>query len=367
MTDAPAATAPTPAPASPSAKPKRERKKVEVFQVVDDAPKKSLDIKAGRGTKLCEIPNVAFKLSKIPRKEELLKFVYRILYKGVGKQQTIKRDIGEFSGWTFENDGERAAKEDLLSRAFKDTLHDILDLFELPRGSGADGKKEAQVARLMTWLDAPKASGKKSLEEAEAKKRAAKEKKRERTAKKTAAKAKKTAAAKSSAGGSAKQAALIKKLKAENAALRAKIAKLTGKEEEPAEEDEEEEEEEEEEDEEDEEERRRRRGRRRREEEEERKIRTKSSQKSRRRKSRSRHPSRRNNHLRRRTVAGTVAGTVSSESTVTREGAYARARAAGTQAGTAETGRTDPAPRLRRNRPSRHRRRPSSVALFEGY
>ena len=205
--DAPAATAPTPAPASPSVKPKRERKKVEVFQVVDDAPKKSLDVKPGRGTKLCEIPNVAFKLSKIPRKEELLKFVYRILYKGVGKQQTIKRDIGEFSGWTFENDGERAVKEDLLSRAFKDTLHDLLDLFELPRGSGAEGKKEAQVARLMTWLDAPKASGKKSLEEAEAKKRAAKEKKRERTAKKTAAKAKKTAAAKSSAGGSAKEAA----------------------------------------------------------------------------------------------------------------------------------------------------------------
>ena len=150
--DAPAAPAPTPAPASPSVKPKRERKKVEVFQVVDDAPKKSLDVKPGRGTKLCEIPNVAFKLSKIPRKEELLKFVYRILYKGVGKQQTIKRDIGEFSGWTFENDGERAVKEDLLSRAFKDTLHDLLDLFELPRGSGAEGKKEAQVARLMTWL-----------------------------------------------------------------------------------------------------------------------------------------------------------------------------------------------------------------------
>ena len=225
---------------------KRERKQTAFLGAgdADDAPaRKRVEFKPGRGTKLADIPNVAFRLSKISRKDDILKFIYRVLYKGVGKQMTIKKDIGEFSGWTFANDAEREAKESLLSRAFKDTLHEILDLFEVPRGSGADGKKEAQVARLMAFLDAPRESGKKSLAEAEEKKKKARERKRERTAKKAATKAKSAAKA---TGGSAKQAALIKKLRAENAALRAKLAKLTGKEEPAGEDDEGEEEEEEE-------------------------------------------------------------------------------------------------------------------------
>lgn len=223
---------------------KRERKQTAFLGAgdADDAPaRKRVEFKPGRGTKLADIPNVAFRLSKISRKDDILKFIYRVLYKGVGKQMTIKKDIGEFSGWTFANDAEREAKESLLSRAFKDTLHEILDLFEVPRGSGADGKKEAQVARLMAFLDAPRESGKKSLAEAEEKKKKARERKRERTAKKAATKAKSAAKA---TGGSAKQAALIKKLRAENAALRAKLAKLTGKEEPAGEDDEGEEEEE---------------------------------------------------------------------------------------------------------------------------
>ena len=145
-----------PAPAAPPAveteaptRQKRERKQTAFLGAgdADDAPaRKRVEFKPGRGTKLADIPNVAFRLSKISRKDDILKFIYRVLYKGVGKQMTIKKDIGEFSGWTFANDAEREAKESLLSRAFKDTLHEILDLFEVPRGSGADGKKEAQVA-----------------------------------------------------------------------------------------------------------------------------------------------------------------------------------------------------------------------------
>ena len=226
---------------------KRERKKVEVFAPVVEE-KKEVDIKRGRGTKLADIPNVAFKLSKISRKEDILKFLYRILYKGVPKQQTVKARIGEFSGWVFEADGEREMKVDLLTRAYKDTLHELLDLFELARGTGADGKKEAQVERLAAFLDAPSASGKKSLAEVEEKKKAARDRKRART------EAKKAKAPKRASGGSDKQAALIKKLKAENAALKAKIAKLTGEKEPEAEGDDEDDEEEEEEEEEEEQE-----------------------------------------------------------------------------------------------------------------
>ena len=122
---------------------RRARKAVETF-VVDVAPARAskIEIGRGKGTKLSEIPNVAFRLSKISRKEDILKFIYRVLYKGTPRQLTVKRDIGEFSGWTFESDGERAVKEDLLMRAYKETLHEILDLFEVPRGSGAEAKKE---------------------------------------------------------------------------------------------------------------------------------------------------------------------------------------------------------------------------------
>ena len=152
-----------PAPAAPPAveteaptRQKRERKQTAFLGAgdADDAPaRKRVEFKPGRGTKLADIPNVAFRLSKISRKDDILKFIYRVLYKGyAGKQMTIKKDIGEFSGWTFANDAEREAKESLLSRAFKDTLHEILDLFEVPRGRRADGKKEARVARLMAFL-----------------------------------------------------------------------------------------------------------------------------------------------------------------------------------------------------------------------
>ena len=95
-----------PAPAAPQAveteaptRQKRERKQTAFLGAgdADDAPaRKRVEFKPGRGTKLADIPNVAFRLSKISRKDDILKFIYRVLYKGVGKQMTIKKDIGEF-------------------------------------------------------------------------------------------------------------------------------------------------------------------------------------------------------------------------------------------------------------------------------
>ena len=39
----------------------------------------------------------------------------------------------------------------------------LLDLFDLPRGSGEEGKKEAKIERIMAFLEKPEESGKKNL------------------------------------------------------------------------------------------------------------------------------------------------------------------------------------------------------------
>ena len=62
----------------------------------------------------------------------------------------------------------------------------MLDLFDLPRGVGEEGKKESKVARIMAFMAAPKASGKKDMKAAaDAKREKAAEKRERLAAKKT--------------------------------------------------------------------------------------------------------------------------------------------------------------------------------------
>ena len=104
---------------------------------------------------------VDFALNKIKSDEEILKLVHRLFYRTPGKATVIKKNIRAFSG--FPEDADRGKAKDVLDRAFAATLNAILDLFDLPRGVGEEGKKEAKVARLMAWLEKPSASDKKNL------------------------------------------------------------------------------------------------------------------------------------------------------------------------------------------------------------
>ena len=62
-----------------------------------------------------------------------------------GKATIIKKNIRAFSGLPEGDEKAKSRAEDILKRAFATTLNALLDLFDLPRGSGEDGKKEARL------------------------------------------------------------------------------------------------------------------------------------------------------------------------------------------------------------------------------
>ena len=83
--------------------------------------------------------------------DDLLKLIHRMLYRTPGKATIIKKNIPP-SG--LSDDTDRSKPRDLLTAAFGPTLNMLLDLFDLPRGSGEEGKKEAKIERIMAFLEA---------------------------------------------------------------------------------------------------------------------------------------------------------------------------------------------------------------------
>ena len=171
---------------------KRERKAtVEVYSIASPT-KKEFVIPEGAGTKVGDIPNgahfsksrlllidptcipfadlptprrstVEFALGKFRSDDEFLKTVHRIMFGTPGKATIIKKNIRAFSGLPEGDEKAKSRAEDILKRAFATTLNALLDLFDLPRGSGEDGKKEAKEKRIFDWLIKPTPSGNKNL------------------------------------------------------------------------------------------------------------------------------------------------------------------------------------------------------------
>lgn len=165
---------------------RRERKQTQFFKpVTAPVDKDAFEIKQGKGKKLAEIPNVAFHLSKITGRDELLEDLHTLLYKRKGKLSTRKRDIGSFSGFVFEDKAEREKAEERLSKWTVEHLHGVMDLLDIPRGAG---DKSAKVSKVMDFLEKPKVMSDVDLAEREAKKKAKKASKRKQEAKKKDAK-----------------------------------------------------------------------------------------------------------------------------------------------------------------------------------
>ena len=203
---------------------KRERKAtVEVYSIASPT-KKEFVIPEGAGTKVGDIPNVEFALGKFRSDDEFLKTVHRIMFGTPGKATIIKKNIRAFSGLPEGDEKAKSRAEDILKRAFATTLNALLDLFDLPRGSGEDGKKEAKEKRIFDWLIKPAPSGNKNLKEAADAKREKAAKKRDRVAAK-----KDKAASKRSKVSSGKLPDDVKGIKAELNALAARQAALLKK------------------------------------------------------------------------------------------------------------------------------------------
>lgn len=192
----------------------RDRKKVEHYKP-PEAPmaKTATTVQEGEGTKLREIPNVHFKLSKIPGREELMELLHDVLYRRKGQASTRKRGILDFSGFTFPAASQEAELQKVaakLGRMTATALNQLLDIFELPRGAGEEGHKDAKVKRISDWLVKPEATSTKDLAAQAAKQREAAKRKREREEK---AKEKKAAKKAKAGGGKAAKATPAKAAK----------------------------------------------------------------------------------------------------------------------------------------------------------
>ncbi|CAM6051062.1 unnamed protein product [Sphagnum compactum] len=151
-------------------RPTRERKSIERFiAFVEKDTNKDVQIKKGEGTPFKDIPNVAYKLSKISKNDEILSMLHSLLFNKRGKAAVLKQRILQFSGyvWTENQEKERARVKEKLERYTKEglvLLIDVLDL-HLPR----TGKKEELVGKVLEFLEEPHKTTDILLEEKEQK------------------------------------------------------------------------------------------------------------------------------------------------------------------------------------------------------
>ncbi|GFH21659.1 DEK_C domain-containing protein, partial [Haematococcus lacustris] len=118
----------------------RERKQVQHY-TPQETEKAEFIIKQGRGTKLGDIPNVRHKLSGLKGDDDLIASLHKLVYNRPGTVVKRKRNLYEFSGFSAEEEKNMDKIHERLSKWSVGQLHAALDAFDMPRGTGEDGKK----------------------------------------------------------------------------------------------------------------------------------------------------------------------------------------------------------------------------------
>ncbi|KAG7560128.1 DEK C-terminal [Arabidopsis thaliana x Arabidopsis arenosa] len=145
-----------------SERPIRERKRTGRYIIDTPSPSsvnKPVLIEQGRGTRLREIPNVAYKLSK-RKPDDNLFLLHTILYGKKGKAQMLKKNIGQFSGFVWseqEEEKQRARAKEKLEKCIKEKLIDFCDVLDIPINKSTV-KKEELAVRVLEFLVCPKAT-----------------------------------------------------------------------------------------------------------------------------------------------------------------------------------------------------------------
>ncbi|CAN8268236.1 unnamed protein product [Cochlearia groenlandica] len=142
-------------------RPTRERKRPKRYIspiVSPSSVTKSVSVEHGRGARLNEIPNVAYKLSK-RKPDDNLFLLHTILYGKKGKAKTLKRDIGQFSGfvWSEQEEKQRARAKDKLEKFTKEKLVDFCNVLDISINK-SNVKKEEVAASVVEFLVNPKAT-----------------------------------------------------------------------------------------------------------------------------------------------------------------------------------------------------------------
>ncbi|GAV81603.1 DEK_C domain-containing protein [Cephalotus follicularis] len=145
-----------------SDRPTRERKVVERYSapsVARSSATKPLSIEKGRGTQLKDIPNVAFKLSK-RKPNDNLQILHTILFGKKAKAHSLKRNIGQFSGFVWvenEQEKQKAKVREKLDKCVKEKLMEFCDVLNVPINKAAVKKEELSL-KLLEFLESPHAT-----------------------------------------------------------------------------------------------------------------------------------------------------------------------------------------------------------------
>ncbi|KAH7683255.1 protein DEK protein [Dioscorea alata] len=139
-------------------RPARERKAVERYAALSPrrvTPSKIPPIEQGPGTKLRDIPNVSFKLSK-RKVDENLQALHTILFGRKANAHYLKRNISQFSGfvWTSDEEKQKTKVKEKLDKCNKDRLLDFCELLDVCTVKGTTKKEEISV-KLMEFLESP--------------------------------------------------------------------------------------------------------------------------------------------------------------------------------------------------------------------
>ncbi|NXN40619.1 DEK protein, partial [Rhinoptilus africanus] len=98
---------------------KREKKKVDRLTMqVSSLQKEPFTITPGKGQKLCEIERIQFFLSK--KKTDELRNLHKLLYNRPGTVASLKKNVGQFSGFPFEKGSDQYKKKEEMLKKGRD-------------------------------------------------------------------------------------------------------------------------------------------------------------------------------------------------------------------------------------------------------
>ncbi|KAG4087263.1 hypothetical protein H8356DRAFT_1086407 [Neocallimastix lanati (nom. inval.)] len=123
--------------------------------------KEKIQIPKGKGKQLSEIKLINEAIGKMKPNDEVLKGLHKLLYKRAGDQKSIKSNIRQFSGFTFdEKDKEKEEEivEDKLGKWTLSGLKELCQLLNLDIG----GTKIVVIARIIDFLRNPTEAGTKT-------------------------------------------------------------------------------------------------------------------------------------------------------------------------------------------------------------
>eukprot|EP00941_MAST-03F_sp_MAST-3F-sp1_P001632 g1632.t1 len=142
---------------------RRTVKKVERFEIASPKKVERVEYAGGKGTKLGDIPNFTYLLSKCTGKHHLPVALHRLIYGRDGKSTMRRKNLREFSGFEFEEGSKDWDKvEEKLTRSFPWTTLCLRDLFRL-LDIDRSGHKDEMVKRVMNFLLKPQVSSNPNL------------------------------------------------------------------------------------------------------------------------------------------------------------------------------------------------------------